>query len=143
MRHLESQEEKLILLLPGLFHVVSQMYLLPACFMLFHRCTCYHLVLYCFTDADINFLMLQALRRVALLPFTYLVDQWRWKVFAGKVTSNDYNAEWWKLRRIYQGVTPPVARTENDFDPGAKYHVPANSPYIRYSRTPHVCGAQI
>ena len=130
MRHLESQEEKLILLLPGLFHVVSQMYLLPP-------------GLCCFTDADINFLMLQALRRVALLPFTYLVDQWRWKVFAGKVTSNDYNAEWWKLRRIYQGVTPPVARTENDFDPGAKYHVPANSPYIRYSRTPHVCGAQI
>lgn len=31
----------------------------------------------------------------------------------------------------YQGLSPPVARTEDDFDPGAKFHIPANVPYVR------------
>ncbi|KAK3699415.1 hypothetical protein QZH41_018576 [Actinostola sp. cb2023] len=82
-------------------------------------------------EATINFLLMQALRRVAPLPFTYLVDQWRWRVFAGKVEPSDYNAEWWKMRMRYQGVASPVARTEKDFDPGAKFHIASNSAYIR------------
>jgi peptidyl-dipeptidase A len=72
------------------------------------------------------------LDKVAFLPFGLLIDQWRWKVFAGEIKPSDYNTEWWKLRAKYQGVVPPVARTEADFDPGAKYHVPANVPYTRY-----------
>ncbi len=82
--------------------------------------------------ADIGFLLNRALDRVAFLPFGYLVDQWRWKVFSGEVGPNDYNKAWWELREKYQGIAPPVARTEQDFDPGAKYHVPANVPYSRY-----------
>ena len=39
---------------------------------------------------------------------------------------------WWALREQYQGVAPPVARTEADFDPDAKNHIPANVPYARY-----------
>ena len=35
-------------------------------------------------------------------------------------------------RTKYQGIQPPVPRGEGDFDPGAKYHIPANVPYIRY-----------
>ena len=61
-----------------------------------------------------------------------MIDQWRWDVFAGKTTPDDYNKAWWALRQKYQGVGAPVARTEQDFDPGAKYHVPANVPYTRY-----------
>ena len=42
----------------------------------------------------------------------------------------------WKYRfgRVlkYQGVAPPIARSEADFDPGSKYHIPANTPYARY-----------
>jgi peptidyl-dipeptidase A len=53
-------------------------------------------------------------------------------VFSGEITPANYNAEWWKLREKYQGVSAPVARSETDFDPGAKYHVPANVPYTRY-----------
>ena len=83
------------------------------------------------TEADINFLMEQALQRVAALPFTFLVDEWRWKVFSGRITPANYNSEWWKLRMHYQGVMAPVPRTEKDFDPGAKFHVGANYPYIR------------
>jgi len=82
--------------------------------------------------ADIGFLLNRALDKVAFLPFGYLVDQWRWKVFSGEVGPNDYNKAWWDLREKYQGVAPPVPRTEQDFDPGAKYHVPANTPYSRY-----------
>jgi peptidyl-dipeptidase A len=76
--------------------------------------------------------MQRALEKVAFLPFGLLVDQWRWKVFSGKIIPANYNASWWELRRKYQGVAPPVGRTEADFDPGAKYHVPANVPYTRY-----------
>ncbi|MFZ5610525.1 MAG: M2 family metallopeptidase [Pseudomonadota bacterium] len=83
-------------------------------------------------DADIGLLLARALDKVAFLPFGLLVDKWRWQVFAGEVTPENYNAAWWALRTQYQGITPPVARSEADFDPGAKFHIPGNTPYMRY-----------
>ena len=83
-------------------------------------------------DGDLEFLMRMALDKVAFLPFGLLVDQWRWKVFSGEVPPERYNSAWWELRRQYQNVAPPIARSEKDFDPGAKYHVPGNTPYSRY-----------
>jgi peptidyl-dipeptidase A len=77
-------------------------------------------------------LMRIALEKIAFLPFGLLMDQWRWQVFAGDITPERYNQAWWELRERYQGVAPPVARSEADFDPGAKYHIPANTPYTRY-----------
>ena len=76
--------------------------------------------------------MKHALDKVAFLPFGLLIDQWRWKVFSGETKPADYNKTWWELRLKYQGVAPPVARSEADFDPGAKYHVADNVPYARY-----------
>jgi peptidyl-dipeptidase A len=81
---------------------------------------------------DIDYLLQQALEKVAFLPFGLLVDKWRWEVFSGRVKPEEYNKAWWELRRKYQGIVPPVERTEADFDPGAKYHVPGNVPYARY-----------
>ena len=83
-------------------------------------------------SAGMGFLLNRALDKVAFLPFGYLVDQWRWKVFSGEIKPGDYNKAWWDLREKYQGVSAPAPRTEEDFDPGAKYHVPANTPYARY-----------
>ncbi|HEV7906335.1 MAG TPA: M2 family metallopeptidase [Pyrinomonadaceae bacterium] len=83
-------------------------------------------------SADIGLLLRLALDKVAFLPFGYLVDQWRWKVFSGEVTPENYNKAWWELRTKYQGIAPPAPRSEADFDAGAKYHVPANTPYARY-----------
>jgi peptidyl-dipeptidase A len=83
-------------------------------------------------SADIGFLLNRALDKVAFLPFGFLVDQWRWKVFSGEVGPNDYNKAWWELREKYQGVGAPGPRSEQDFDAGAKYHVAANTPYARY-----------
>ncbi|WP_462154445.1 M2 family metallopeptidase [Pseudoalteromonas piscicida] len=81
---------------------------------------------------DIGLLMKMALDKVAFIPFGLLVDQWRWKVFSGEISPAEYNQAWWELREKYQGVKAPISRTENDFDPGAKYHVPGNVPYTRY-----------
>lgn len=83
-------------------------------------------------ESVINQQMKLALDRIAFLPFGKLVDQWRWKVFSGEVTPANYNQAWWELRTRYQGVAPPVPRSEEDFDPGAKYHIPGNTPYARY-----------
>jgi peptidyl-dipeptidase A len=83
-------------------------------------------------SADIGLLLDRALDKVAFLPFGLLIDQWRWKVFSGQIKPEDYNKTWWELRRKYQGIAPPVARSEADFDPGAKYHVAGNVPYTRY-----------
>ena len=80
----------------------------------------------------LNRQMNTALEKIAFLPWGLLVDKWRWDVFSGKVKPADYNKHWWDLRLKYQGIAPPVARAETDFDPGAKYHVPGNVPYMRY-----------
>ena len=81
---------------------------------------------------DIGLLLRTALEKIAFLPFGLLIDQWRWKVFSGEIPPERYNETWWELKQRYQGVAAPVARTKDDFDPGAKYHVPANVPYTRY-----------
>ena len=83
-------------------------------------------------EATINEQMKLALDRIAFLPFGKLIDEWRWQVFAGGIKPENYNAAWWRLRERYQGVAAPVPRSERDFDPGAKFHVPANVPYTRY-----------
>ena len=83
-------------------------------------------------EADINVLLARALDGVAFLPFGKMIDQWRWDVFSGEVPEGQYNAHWWALRERFQGIAAPVERTEADFDPGAKYHIPGNTPYIRY-----------
>ena len=83
-------------------------------------------------SADLGLLLRMAMDKVAFLPFGLLVDQWRWKVFSGEVGPDAYNASWWALREKYQGIRAPVARSEEDFDAAAKYHVSAVVPYSRY-----------
>lgn len=84
------------------------------------------------TSGDLVLLMKRALEGIAFLPFGLMVDQWRWQVFAGEAGPEAYNDLWWQLREKYQGVKAPNERPANAFDPGAKYHVPGNTPYTRY-----------
>jgi peptidyl-dipeptidase A len=84
------------------------------------------------SSKDTGLLLSRALAKLSFLPFGLLIDQWRWKVFSGEITPENYNRTWWELRRKYQGVAPPGGRTEAEFDAGAKYHVAANVPYTRY-----------
>jgi peptidyl-dipeptidase A len=77
-------------------------------------------------------LLKRALEGVAFLPFALVVDQWRWRVFSGETGIEDYNSLWWRLREEYQGVKAPNERPADAFDAGAKFHVPGNTPYMRY-----------
>ncbi len=83
-------------------------------------------------DKDTGLLLRQAMDKVAFLPFGLLIDKWRWGVFNGSITPANYNKGWTDLRRQYQGIVPPVERGADRFDPGAKYHIPGNTPYTRY-----------
>ena len=83
-------------------------------------------------EADIPYLLRMAMDKVAFLPFGLLVDKWRWQVFSGAVKPADYNKAWWALRNKYQGIMPPDTRPADAFDPGAKFHVADNTPYMRY-----------
>ncbi|KAB0802628.1 hypothetical protein PPYR_04814 [Photinus pyralis] len=81
---------------------------------------------------NINYLYMMALDKVAFLPFTYLMDKWRYDVFKGDIYKDQYNCHWWRLSELYTGIKPPVLRSEMDFDPGSKYHIAANIPYMRF-----------
>ncbi len=83
-------------------------------------------------SGDLGLLMQQGLAKVAFLPFGLLMDKWRWQVFSGELTPDTYNEGWWRLREEYQGVRAPNDRPADAFDPGAKYHIPNNTPYARY-----------
>ncbi|MCX6130525.1 MAG: M2 family metallopeptidase, partial [Proteobacteria bacterium] len=82
--------------------------------------------------ALINAQMQRALDKIAFLPWGLLVDTWRWDIFSGKIPEKDWNKHWWDLRLKYQGIAPPVTRSADNFDPGAKYHIASNTPYMRY-----------
>jgi len=81
---------------------------------------------------DIGPLLYTALQKVAFLPFGYLVDKWRWQVYAGQVKPADYDKAWWALKEQYQGVSRPAPIAANGFDAGAKFHVASDTPYARY-----------
>lgn len=81
---------------------------------------------------DTGMLLKSALSKVAFLPFGKSIDEYRWNVFSGKISPAQYNKAWWDLALKNQGIAPPVARTEENFDIASKYHVPGNVPYVRY-----------
>ena len=83
-------------------------------------------------EKDIGLLLRQGMDKVAFLPFGLLMDKWRWSVFSGAFKPADYEKGWNALRLQYQGIAPPVDRPDTAFDPGAKYHIPGNTPYARY-----------
>ncbi len=83
-------------------------------------------------EKDVGLLLKEAMDRVAFLPFSLLVDKWRWGVFDGSIGPDQYQSAWDQLRLDYQGVVPPVQRDAGAFDPGAKFHIPSTTPYMRY-----------
>ncbi len=83
-------------------------------------------------EQDRQLQLRQALDKIAFLPFGLLVDRYRWGIFSGQIQPSEYQAAWDRLRLDYQGIVPPVERSEQHFDAGAKYHIPASVPYTRY-----------
>ena len=83
-------------------------------------------------DRDIGLLLRQAMDKVAFLPFSLMIDRYRWGIFSGAIQPSGYNSAWNALRLQYQGIVPPGERPADGFDAGAKYHIPAGVPYTRY-----------
>ncbi|MCL4163149.1 UNVERIFIED_CONTAM: hypothetical protein GTU68_027555 [Idotea baltica] len=83
-------------------------------------------------EFDINYLLQVALEKVVFLPYSFILDSWRWAVYNSSIGPDNYNKYWWKLRSQFQGLMPPVARKKEDCDPLAKYHVAIDSSYIKY-----------
>ena len=84
------------------------------------------------TSDPISLLMQQALQGVVSVPWTLMLDKWRAGVFSGETSESELNDSWWELREYYQGIGAPRERGADAFDPGAKYHIPGNTPYTRY-----------
>jgi peptidyl-dipeptidase A len=84
------------------------------------------------TSDPISLLMQQALQGVVSVPWTLMLDKWRAGVFSGETSESQLNDSWWELREYYQGIGVPRERGADAFDPGAKYHIPGNTPYTRY-----------
>ena len=83
-------------------------------------------------EDPIGLLMKQALDGVVGVPWALMLDKWRSGVFNGQIDETNLNSSWWKLREYYQGISTSTERSEDYFDPGAKYHIPGNTPYTRY-----------
>ena len=83
-------------------------------------------------EDPIGLLMKQALEGVVVVPWALMLDKWRSGVFNGEIKEEELNSSWWKLRKQYQGISTNEKRSEEYFDPGAKYHIPGNTPYTRY-----------
>lgn len=72
------------------------------------------------------------MKKIVFLPFAYTMDKYRYAVFRNEIKKEAWNCAFWQLRSEYSGIEPPVSRSDNDFDPPAKYHIDADVEYLRY-----------
>ncbi|KAG9486097.1 hypothetical protein GDO78_008918, partial [Eleutherodactylus coqui] len=83
-------------------------------------------------ETKINFLLRQALTIVGTLPFTYMLELWRWRVFSGEIPKDKWMQTWWDMKREMVGVVEPVGHDESYCDPAALFHVANDYSFIRY-----------
>uniref|UniRef100_A0A669Q5K7 Angiotensin-converting enzyme n=1 Tax=Phasianus colchicus TaxID=9054 RepID=A0A669Q5K7_PHACC len=83
-------------------------------------------------ETEINFLLKQALTIVGTMPFTYMLEKWRWMVFNGEITKQEWTKRWWEMKREIVGVVEPVPHDETYCDPAALFHVANDYSFIRY-----------
>src|SRR5687767_15334457 len=61
--------------------------------------------------------------RSTLFPYTTLFrSRYRWGIFNRQIQPGNYQAAWDQMRLQYQGIVPPVARTEQNFDARSEEH---------------------
>ncbi|NWW89629.1 ACE2 enzyme, partial [Rhynochetos jubatus] len=83
-------------------------------------------------ETEINFLLKQALTIVGTMPFTYMLEKWRWMVFRGEITKQEWTKRWWEMKREIVGVVEPVPHDETYCDPAVLFHVANDYSFIRY-----------
>ncbi|XP_007090142.2 angiotensin-converting enzyme 2 isoform X1 [Panthera tigris] len=84
------------------------------------------------SETEINFLLKQALTIVGTLPFTYMLEKWRWMVFKGEIPKEQWMQKWWEMKREIVGVVEPVPHDETYCDPASLFHVANDYSFIRY-----------
>ncbi|XP_058391462.1 angiotensin-converting enzyme 2 isoform X2 [Diceros bicornis minor] len=84
------------------------------------------------SETEINFLLKQALTIVGTLPFTYMLEKWRWMVFNGEIPKDQWMKKWWEMKREIVGVVEPVPHDETYCDPASLFHVANDYSFIRY-----------
>lgn len=83
------------------------------------------------SESMVNHLLWLALEKFPLMAYAYVLDRWRWDIFANS-NMKDWNKHWWDLRAEETGISPPVPRNVSDLDPAAKYHVASHVQFITY-----------
>nr|UJP38391.1 angiotensin-converting enzyme 2 [Taphozous melanopogon] len=83
-------------------------------------------------ETEINFLLKQALNIVGTLPFTYMLEKWRWLVFKGEIPKEQWMKKWWEMKRKLVGVVEPLPHDETYCDPASLFHVANDYSFIRY-----------
>ncbi|KAK1347043.1 LOW QUALITY PROTEIN: hypothetical protein QTO34_000905 [Cnephaeus nilssonii] len=83
-------------------------------------------------ETEINFLLKQALNIVGTLPFTYMLEKWRWMVFKGEIPKEQWMKKWWEMKREIVGVVEPLPHDETYCDPASLFHVANDYSFIRY-----------
>lgn len=83
-------------------------------------------------ETEINFLLKQALTIVGTLPFTYMLEKWRWMVFQDKIPREQWTKKWWEMKREIVGVVEPLPHDETYCDPASLFHVSNDYSFIRY-----------
>lgn len=85
-----------------------------------------------YNEFDLSLLLKMALTKIPQIPFEYILDVFRWDLFSGNVSMEHANEHFWRLAFNEQGIHPPDWENRKDFfDPGAKYHVADNTPFVR------------
>ncbi|XP_053436341.1 angiotensin-converting enzyme 2 [Nycticebus coucang] len=83
-------------------------------------------------ETEINFLLKQALTIVGTLPFTYMLEKWRWMVFKGEIPKDQWMKKWWEMKQEIVGVVEPMPHDETYCDPASLFHVSNDYSFIRY-----------
>ncbi|XP_041987996.1 angiotensin-converting enzyme-like [Aricia agestis] len=83
-------------------------------------------------DIDVMILLKQILYKLPQIPYSFLIDEYRWRYFEGSLNEDKLNKEFWMMVKDFMGVAPPGDRNEEYFDVGAELHVADNTPFSRY-----------
>jgi len=73
---------------------------------------------------SIQMLLKQALNYAVFIPFAAgTMSEFEKTLYADSLSENEFNKKWWELAKKYQGIVPPVDRSEEFCDACTKTHI--------------------
>ncbi len=69
-------------------------------------------------------LLKEALDYIVFIPWSAgVMTDFEYELYAKNLPEDQFNAEWWKLKKKYQGIVPPYERGEEYCDAASKTHI--------------------